>query len=280
MVPAQPAYRPSGFKMGTVRLAEKKTFILGIGAQKSGTSWLHGYIAAHDAVDTGPTKEYHIWDALLMPGNSHFKVGFAEALLSRRKRLRRSLQKNPDSYFDYFETLLGKPGVEITADITPAYSALGAATYSRIYGEFARRGIDCKVVFLMRDPFERCWSAVRMHRKRGRPIENISMTLDEADVLRQYCRTEHAALRTRYDVTIGEIYEELFDAERIEEISRFIGIPPRQEFSSRKFNVTEKGSDLPEDIVRSVVGEYSQVYEFCLQRFPQTASLWIGHRYL
>ena len=46
---------------------QEPTFVLGAGAQKAGTTWLHAYLSHFDDVDFGPIKEYHVWDGLSVP---------------------------------------------------------------------------------------------------------------------------------------------------------------------------------------------------------------------
>jgi hypothetical protein len=41
-----------------------KTFILGVGAQKGGTTWLHRQLNKNKNIDLGFRKEYHIFDAI------------------------------------------------------------------------------------------------------------------------------------------------------------------------------------------------------------------------
>ena len=50
-----------------------RTFVLGVGAQKAGTTWLHSYIASNATAHMGFTKEYHIWDAVHSPLCKNFK---------------------------------------------------------------------------------------------------------------------------------------------------------------------------------------------------------------
>ena len=40
----------------------KPIFVLGVGAQKAGTTWLHEYLASLPEVDLGFMKEYHVFD--------------------------------------------------------------------------------------------------------------------------------------------------------------------------------------------------------------------------
>ncbi len=41
-----------------------KIFILGVGCQKGGTTWLYHQFAKHSSIDMGDVKEYHVFDAL------------------------------------------------------------------------------------------------------------------------------------------------------------------------------------------------------------------------
>ena len=42
--------------------SEKPVFILGVGAQKSGTSWFCQQLQKSPQIDMGAHKEYHVWD--------------------------------------------------------------------------------------------------------------------------------------------------------------------------------------------------------------------------
>ena len=42
-------------------------FILGVGAQKCGTTWLHGYLSGHPQVQMPALKELHYFDLVLRP---------------------------------------------------------------------------------------------------------------------------------------------------------------------------------------------------------------------
>lgn len=68
-------------------------------------------------------------------------------------------------YYGYFANLLAAPDIRLTGDITPSYSGLSAATLAEIRDGMATRGVPTRVVFMMRDPVERSWSALRMSRR-------------------------------------------------------------------------------------------------------------------
>lgn len=251
----------------------KKIFVLGVGAQKSGTTWLHKYLSINVNVNFGARKEYHIFDYLYIKNCKGF-------VASKDDKLRHRLQNEEGAYEEYFSSLICNK-VNITGDITPSYAGLPADCFRLIRSKIESSGFDLKVVFLMRDPFERCWSAVRMLRKREK------IELSELDQLKAAYRSDNFIFRTAYNRTIEAletaftkeqiyygIYEELFSDQRIEEISKFIGVPFRPEFSSKKWNVSPKLSDAPVALKNEIKKFYSEVYEFCFERFPQTKSLW------
>lgn len=274
-------------------MSNKNIFILGVGGQKCGTSWLSEYINSFSNVNPGITKEYHIWDAIHVLKCKSFRVSESKRKRSSNKRQIYAMQQNEAAYFDYFLELLEKPGTNITADITPSYSALDTEIFAKIFEGFQKRNVECKVIFLMRDPFERCWSTVRMDRKRGKSRWGVSLKVDEETSLLRYAKTAHAQIRTRYDKTIANleksipatnlhlaIYEELMTETGIAALSEFIGVPPKPNFAKTKVNVTPKTHPISKETISNVVKEYSDVYDYCGERFPQTRSLWAGFNYL
>lgn len=102
---------------------------MGIGAQKAGTTWLHANLARHPRIGFPGGKEVHYWNA-------------------RRAVL-------PEQWYrDLFATGDGR----VNGDITPAYSTLEPEVVARIGALFP----DLRILFLLRDPIERAWSAALM----------------------------------------------------------------------------------------------------------------------
>lgn len=268
------------------------TFVLGVGAQKAGTTWLHRYIQSFSNADLGFAKEYHIWDALHCPECARFRVD--SWLPLRPNKFRRGrMQRNPDTYFDYFQRLLSSEGIELTGDISPSYTCLPTNVFDQIREGCEARGMDLKVVFLMRDPVQRCWSVVRMHRRKGKAKDNVDITAAEEDAVRAYYQSPNARIRTRYDQTIEALeaaipqeqifyglYEELFTEPEIERFSRFLDLDPRFEFADNQFNTSRPESPLSDDTAALIASEYRDVYRYCAERFPKTLQLWGGNRYL
>jgi hypothetical protein len=267
----------------------QKTFILGCGAQKSGTTWAHHYIENSKYSNMGLCKEYHIWDALFIPEFKDILITKDTMFRSNCAGLRYKMQNDLVYYFDYFSLLLQGDSANITSDISPSYSGLKRDIFMRIFEGFDNRNVECKVVFLMRDPIERCWSNLRHERNRKR-IDGPKS--DDITFLRSLYKSRRCELRTRYDITINEIenafpknncyfgiYESMHTEGELIRLSEFIGIDYNIEFVTKKFNVGRKYNELNSVIENEIVQYYDDVYKFCGERFPQTKSLWKGFMY-
>ena len=70
------------------------------------------------------------------------------------------------------------------------------------------------------------------------------------------------------------IYEELFTVDNLKAISDFCFLPFNEGIEIKKYNVSPK-LDYGAEILREEIRKYfSDVYEFCYERFPQTKTLW------
>ena len=93
-------------------------FLLGLGAQKAGTAWMHRYLESSPQCDPGFRKEYHVWDAVDLPSGR-----VARERIEKQGGDRARFLTDPEHYFDYFTGLLDGEA-RLTADITPAYAGL------------------------------------------------------------------------------------------------------------------------------------------------------------
>lgn len=286
-----------------------KTFVLGLGAQKAGTSWLYSYVSSLPGVDLGFAKEYHQFDpdpaAIRMRrqlralydllfgfpsvGGDHARKRALFVLYGRR-------------YYDYFDRLLQQSGIHVSGDFTPAYSALEARSLQNIRDNFSTRGIRVRPIFLMRDPVERCWSALRMERRNvlTRPNRPGSVTADqmalpeEAHLLQMY-RAERFVVRTLYDRTIAEIekvfgphettfgfFELLFREEAVKRLCSDLDLPYRRPHFDQPVNVSEKQSDISESTKAEIARYYAPVYAFAAARFGQELieRIWPNYRFV
>jgi hypothetical protein len=278
---------------------QKKTFLLGVGCQKGGTTWLSNYLRNHPNTDMGIRKEYHVFDAMHVPSCRKFMD--AETACGRRMlEWFWNVKSNPgqstlldfyadtESYFDYFEFLASRADVRVVGDITPSYAALPADVFASIRRGLEDRGFAVRVVFLMRDPVERIWSAARMrsHRLNREAMSSVEKILNTF-------RHHDYVLRTQYDETIRNLeaafspdqlhfafYENFITGDRVRQLADFLDLPFIEPDTSVRYNASPNKGNLPEYVRRHVAEFYRPVYEFCAAKFGEELieSLWPGYR--
>jgi len=262
------------------------TFLLGLGAQKAGTAWMHRYLESSPQCDPGFRKEYHVWDAVDLPSGHVVK-----ARIEKQGGDRARFLVEPERYFDYFSGLL-TGDARLTADITPAYAGLSVERLTGIRSAFEQRGVRAVSVYLMRDPVERVWSAVRMDARR-RGIDHPGAAENR---LKKVVDGDQYARRTRYDAAIATIdeafgrdrvfygfYEQLFDRSTLQDLCAFLGLDFHEPDFGRQVNVSPKeDGELAEDTVRELVQLFAPVYSAVADRFPEVdlPTLWPSMRLL
>jgi len=284
-----------------------RTFLLGVGAMKAGTTWLHDYLAASPQCEPGVRKEYHVFDSLDLDHEPYVLKRLVDKARGSLDEVAEGRPTDPtflvqsamiadeDVYFDYFTGLFSRsPDTRLTLDITPGYARLSVGRLASIRDAFEERGVRAVAAFLMRDPVERIWSQVRMQ-KRRRPEHNPG-TAEEL-VGQRYAHPTYAE-RTRYETTVPHVdevfgdasylgfYEELFDPATTERELRALcgltGIDYREPDLDAQFNVSPRSAELPEETVREVAGHFRATYEFVASRFPDRdlRTIWPSSRFV
>lgn len=279
-----------------------KTFFLGLGGQKCGSSWIQAYLARQPGSDFGRLGEYQAWEHRLGGVFARYArpaPNAAERLRARAKalvgapepadHLRWRLQSDPEAYFDYFDRLCQAPGILRTGDITPSYAALTADHLYALRDGILSRGFDLRVIFCMRDPVARLVSHLRMDSDKGRIVPSGS----DAQDLRGFYAGLEAQARSRYDQTLANIaavfpegqthiclFEELFTPQGIGALARFAGVAEEPEAGNRKVNARDSASDIPEDLAAEIAQFYAPAYHAAHARLPQVAGLWPSARHV
>lgn len=282
----------------------RKTFLLGLGCQKGGTTWLHSYLASSPQYAKGYRKEYHVFDSSDLESETWMRDRILRMAAEELEKARRgepcdatqlhraSMYADHELYYDFFAGLLHqKKRFRLTADITPAYAMLPAERVATIKESFAARRIRTVGIFLLRDPVERIWSQARMQDQR----QPKAGTTAEGIVAEQYAAPSFA-IRTRYEHTLDVIdevfgpdeawcgfYEELFEEEQIRQICALTGIDYRDPDFDRRRNAYPRGeATLPDDLVKTVALHYRDTYEAVARRFPDKdlLEIWPNSRFL
>ena len=287
-------------------------FILGIGAPKAGTSWIHNRLSLSENVDCGFLKEYHVFDSIESPQGYWAK----KRLKNYRSRLKAtqdfsiasnshgpnntafklaSFIDNTSNYFDYMHYLyLRDTKISTCCDITPAYALLSEKTLYIIKDGLESRGFSVRVVFLMRDPVDRLISGMKMKIKNSKL--NASYFYDE---FRKLIAAPHRSTQVangRYQVTIEKIervfekqsiyygfFDSLFNKKSINSLQDFLGLEIPSDNISDVVNPGKKITFATDDkrileLRRSLKDIYNDTYSYCLKKFrSEEVGAWSGY---
>jgi hypothetical protein len=290
------------FLLGEI-METKPIFVLGVGAQKAGTTWLHKLLTRQNGANFGPLKEYHF---LTKIDNSPTLLHFLSSL---KKRLRGITKHSPLTasgiksydiyrYVRFFKTLVSNDSARLTGDITPAYAFVSADTFQKVATKLRAEGFLIRVIFLMRDPVERCWSASKMHYNNPEIFftkKELELNFSEIEyLLMKYAESSFRA-RTEYQHTVNtlrtvftdeeifiSLFEEFFTDDSINALSRFLGIELINVNLDDRINTSSKQISVPEEIQKSIALKYKDTYAFCEEEFgsERIRRLWPSRRYL
>lgn len=152
---------------------------LGIGAQKSGTTWLHANLQTHPQIWLPPIKELHYLDQGWAPLPKRL-FGKSKRMRKARSHLIEQVRRLPDGgrlsdvawamryslaprndawYASLFPAIPGR----IAGEICPGYARLRGDAVARVH----RLMPNAKIVYIIRNPIERSWSYARQYFKNG-----------------------------------------------------------------------------------------------------------------
>ncbi|MEO0697595.1 MAG: sulfotransferase [Pseudomonadota bacterium] len=158
-----------------------------IGAQKAATSWLHSAFQQCDDIWVPPIKELHYWDRLDRKQHEQGDGVTGQTLYKKnRSRYARNLRRvlkiigsgNISAAKFYYEFLYRKRSddwyrelfpstARIAGEVTPGYAPLSGETISRI----VTMNGDIRIIYLIRNPIDRAWSAYRYRKTREQTWE-------------------------------------------------------------------------------------------------------------
>lgn len=218
-----------------------------IGAQKSGTTWLHDQLKMHPSLCMPDMKEVRFFDW-------YFYRSFKW-------------------YLSHFNCEREK----IKGDVTPGYSIIEKGRV-----RFIRRTMpDVKIILLLRDPRERAWSSVRFHfaKEMGRDLKQISNEEFIAHFKKSWVRRmgDYKTIWKKWSSVFPReqflvIFTEEIEAQPekvMERICNFIGVPVLHNAASLNFRSNKSEEmEMPVEVKEYLDAEYVQV----IKDMPQ----WLG----
>jgi hypothetical protein len=277
-----------------------ENLLLCVGAQKSGTTWLHSQLHNHPEIYFSSVKEVHYFNTIHM----------GSLLLSARKvaQIKKIIANNPialQMYFtnlsrglpldpglnsllskvddEWYVSLLGGSQKKYAADFTPEYAILPNEGYENIKNICNNR----KIIYIMRDPIERAISAIRYN------IKGMNLKEDEitSDLIKAVSQKDFILSMSRYDWTIEKLkinfdekdlkimfFENIMNSKllALEEISNFLGI---KMLHQNNINIEDRVNesinlDISESIVSYLSSSLSPVYDYINHNFKNKPKTW------
>ena len=258
---------------------------LGIGAMRSGSSWLYYNLKKHPELWLPPIKEIHYFNGLKNGPTGVFKKFFSNKWPTNRYRnlLLKRIKANllhfsfEDLLWDYnyffgnphdawYASLFKSGDGKKTGEITPAYATLDEEDVSHIFNLMPY----CKVIFILRNPIERAWSqAVSEFVRKGLSLDSLSnnewinllrqkSTLVRSDYLRtiriwkKYYSDEYFFIGYYDDISIRprKILSEIFEFLGVNASDKYI-----TDISRKRFNIGLKRT-IPSNLARFLARFY------------------------
>jgi len=273
--------------------------MFGLGATRTGTSWLNDYLTRHPQCSLREIKEAHYFDAIER-GTVDFQLRQLaerrETLVARRAepgkaadraRLERRIAAhdelmallagrtwNDAAYMAYLTRNAGR--ARLVGDITPAYALLSVETLRRMAG----LAEQVRFVYILRDPVQRLWSNIRQtlpmrvaaRNDPGRTALRIFDRWAEGGEPELAVRCDYSGALERMGRAIpaGNLlvlfYETLFRPDTLTQLCDFLGIRTLAGNTERRVHASEP---LPLDPARLQLARdrLAPQYDFVRDRF-------------
>lgn len=204
-----------------------KKFLLCVGAEKAGTTWLHRYFRAHtEYIDLGKELNFIQRDDLV-PDLEGYK----------------EFRSNIFDFFDYVANLN-----VVTGDFTH-YEGSTENIFRLYKDEFEKRGIEVVPVYIMRDPIRRAWSAWNMLGGGRSKLSKAPMFLVKNHLACKYKETVQA-LDNVFDKPMYFFYEEFFQQENLNAICERLDITSKEADCSKLVNQGYYKKTIPNSFIK------------------------------
>jgi len=264
---------------------------LGIGAQRAGTSWLYRQLCLHPEIWMPPVKELHYFDRsphYASPNDlatvslyarifgqeprQRARTGTGIKTIARylaQGKIRQALWWSRWTFGfyndDWYRRLFAQAASwQISGEITPSYSILEDNDIARMH----KVNPEMKIIFLLRNPVERAWSAIRFHVLMGTPLH-----LDSPSEIKSVLEHPGMRLRGDYERTLAH-YLKYFDTSQIlicfydairhdpdrlmADITAFLGVQPFAPTSINSETIVNKSPDhtIPDQVQEYLLETY------------------------
>ena len=271
---------------------------LGIGMQKTGTTWLYENLRRHPEVFLPPRKELrHLMEIaqgqvagagreipLFQEMRRRYDRGF---WLRNAKRLLTGRLGRDDLYWDWKHRRASRADVHwyahqfdhtrcpVRGEISPKYHQLGDAVVDAVAELFPQ----LRIVLLLRQPVDQIWSQARMvlARERGRAPEEVEPAAyraffdhwrkrngDYVEIVDRWSRAfgQEQLLVAFYDELVGD------PAALFGRVCAFLGVEPLQDAGVRRFVNRGQDAEIPPALREHLEAQWTPCIEGLVARYP------------
>ncbi len=268
--------------LARVTRSQRAPDFIGIGAQKSGTTWLYRNLEFHPELFMPRVKELQYFNEIYLPKHREWISGHRNS--GAKDALSYYLNNTPPDKMDlaiihsitsyavelpddewYRRMFAVASPSQICGEITPEYSLLPPAGVAHAI----KISPHAKIIFLLRDPIERNWSHIRMIMTQNPHDEhNILEMVRWLDVVE---RARYGEIFRRWSsfVAPSNIYVDTIDQIAadpmavLKRISIFLGIrylPQYFNEAAKPVHVGERQDPIPDDAYQLMRQQLEQVY--------------------
>jgi len=280
-----------------------ENLFLCVGAQKSGTTWLHAQLENHPEIGFPPNiKEVHYFNTIHQGGIllSRRRVNNLKKLvnstegrsalqryfidISRGHKANENIRELLSPVDDeWYIGLFKDSNKKYAADFTPEYALLPKEGFEHIK-QVSR---EQKIIFLMRDPVSRTKSAIQYYFQR----KGIEPSEINDDMVWDISKKDFFINFSKYDITIKTLesqfdksqlkfmfFEDLMDNKQkaIDEICDFLNIARvelHEEKVEKKVNASTK-INLPHGLEDKLEKQFQDTYSFMHEHFESLPEKW------
>lgn len=269
---------------------EKPVFLLGVGAQKAGTSFIYQSLMTSTEVALSHPKELHVFDAYFRPDICGQFSKRKEEKLQRlrretnitskrrqKKRLREMKQQarmtyDLSAYVRYFKRL--GADARLTGEITPSYSTLYRQHFESIR-DLLDSTFDLRIVYLMRDPIDRLYSAMRMDdRDLGRETNLahdrfVNGFRERKHLERSYYERVIPDLEAVFgnDRVFFGFFETIFSQKEFDRLTDFLNVQRIEPEFGCRVNASPQRGVLSPEAKAEAYRHLQKTYDYCRARF-------------
>ena len=230
----------------------KKKFLILLGTQKSGSTWLSNQLRNSDEYYTGGLKEWRLWrpyfnihteidfqiDIAASDAMTQYLVDLNQPVPQEVKDLaRQKIQQNPRAFLNAcVSTLKTQTSLRVLADLTPSSGLLEVHQLQDIAALFAKADIETKAILLIRDPLQRALSQARMIIDAKHPEMSGDETALNAWII---ANMDKVTRKSRIEGTLKKIvhldpvirpkivfFDDLFSQNALDDICAYLEIDP------------------------------------------------------